>query len=86
MGWLEKATERLSLLAHKDMESIMRKILSYFLSKHCAKIVKQSFDHKLLMIAYYRRLVDAAREEFTEENTASLNCFLRECFEASLKT
>jgi len=49
------------------------------------KIVIQSHHHQNNIIEYYKILADAAREEFREDNDASLNSFLTECFKKSLK-
>ena len=49
------------------------------------KIVRQSHYHKNNIIDYYRVIAEAARDEFTEDNKFTLDDFLKECHEASLK-
>ncbi len=49
------------------------------------KIVIQSADHKNNIITFYSVLVKAARRQFTEDNAATLDCFLTECHAKSLK-
>ena len=56
----------------------------YFLRWISRRIVIQSYHHKENIIAYYRVLADAARDEFTEDNKATLDDFLTECHKASL--
>lgn len=36
-------------------------------------------NHKSRIIEYYQIIIQAARNEFTEDNTATLNGFLIEC-------
>lgn len=48
-------------------------------------IVRQSHNHKKNIIDYYRVIADAARDEFTEDNKLTLDDFLKECHEDSLK-
>lgn len=49
------------------------------------KIVIQSFDHRQNIIDYYEILNDAARNEFIEDNNCSIDKFLDDCFQLSLK-
>lgn len=46
----------------------------------CKKLVKQGFDHENDIKEYYKIIVDAAREEFIEDNKPNLDAFLQECF------
>ena len=59
-------------------------MLNKILSLICSKIVVQG-AHKKKMVDYYRNLRIAAENEFTEDNRTTLDVFLRECFEESLK-
>ncbi|KKM26157.1 hypothetical protein LCGC14_1587660 [marine sediment metagenome] len=54
------------------------------LQKICEKAVIQG-NHKERIIAYYVELVRAARKEFYEDNKPTLDAFLTECFQESLK-
>lgn len=47
--------------------------------------VRQGHDHDRRITNLYRMVRKAAREEFYEDNDPTLNQFLTECFEASLK-
>lgn len=52
------------------------------------KIAKEAVvqgGHKYRITHFFVSLVKAAREEFTEDNEVTLNCFLRECFEDALR-
>jgi hypothetical protein len=42
-------------------------------------------DHKHKIEKMFSLIVDAARDEFTEDNKLTLDCFLSECFKNSLK-
>lgn len=57
-----------------------------FLLKYIArKIVIQSHHHKTNIITYYKILNKAAEEEFIEDNKTTLDDFLKECHNLSLK-
>ena len=49
------------------------------------KIVIQSHLHKANIINYYHILNEAVREQFNEDNKPTLESFLKECHEESLK-
>ena len=49
------------------------------------KLVIQSHEHQRNITEYYRILVDAAREEFREDNRATLDHFLKECHDTALE-
>lgn len=56
----------------------------YRLHKIADRIVIQSHEHQRNIIEYFKILNKAAGEQFREDNKATLNSFLRECFENSL--
>ncbi len=55
------------------------------LKRICAKAVIQGPQHQNRMTRYFRIMVEAARENFNEDNKPTLDEFLRECFEDALK-
>ena len=46
----------------------------------CKRLVKQGHTHKSNISEYYGILYQAAANEFTEDNKATLDNFLQECF------
>ena len=58
------------------------KVNSKRLRKTAVVVVRQG-AHKERIIAYYRILLRAAQEEFTEDNDATLRDFLEECHRES---
>ncbi len=62
----------------------MNRFERWFLKRLCRKIVTQG-DHKRRIIEHYKILMEAAKEEFTEENKYGLDSFMQECFEKALK-
>lgn len=63
------------------MKTIYIRILMWITKK----IVIQSHDHRQNIIDYFEILNDAARKEFVEDNKYSLDSFLDDCFQLSLK-
>ena len=57
----------------------------YVLRWIAKKIVRQSSEHKNNITDYYRVIYVAAKEEFTEDNKPTLDSFLQECHEESMK-
>jgi hypothetical protein len=53
------------------------------LEKICNELVRQGPLHKSRIIEYYRIMYLAARQEFTEDNKATLDGFLEECHKIS---
>ncbi len=49
------------------------------------EIVVQSHRHQTNIIAYYKVIADAARDEFAEDNKPTLDSFLTECHQKALK-
>ena len=62
----------------------MTKFDRWFLKRLCRKIVKQG-RHSQRITEYYRIIMEAARKEFTEDTSPSLNSFMLECFEEAQK-
>lgn len=54
----------------------------WFFQRIIRKEVRQGF-HKQRIIKMYKTIANATKEEFTEDNKASLSSFLRECFDES---
>ena len=57
----------------------MKNITKLILEKICEKIVVQG-SHKKLITEYYQIIRNAAGKEFSEDNQATLDSFLQECF------
>lgn len=67
------------------MDFEMTKLERWFLKRLCRKIVTQG-SHKKRITEHYQILMEAAREQFTEETPPSLNSFMLECFEEAQKS
>ena len=52
--------------------------------RRIARIVVRQGWHRAKIIKFYSILAYEARQEFTEDNTATLNSFLRECHDESI--
>lgn len=63
----------------------MNKIEKWFLNRIIEREVRQDYDHPKKITELYKMIRVACEEEFTEDNTATLNDFLTECFENSLR-
>ena len=63
----------------------MTKLQRFILKHICRKLVIQGPWHQHRMTEYYRVMHEAAKAEFTEDTKPTLDGFLRECFEDSLK-
>lgn len=57
----------------------------WILNKIMKKVVAQG-DHEKKIVAFYSLFIIAAREEFSEDNKATLDSFLEECHSESLET
>jgi len=55
------------------------------LGKIAKRIVIQSGHHTANITEYYKIIAEAARAEFYEDDVATLNDFLLECFSKSLR-
>jgi len=63
----------------------MRKIYIRILMWITRKIVVQGIHHRQNIIDYYKILNEAAKTKFIEDNKSSLDRFLDDCFQLSLK-
>lgn len=63
----------------------MNKFERWFLKRLCRKIVTQG-EHRRRITEHYKILMEAAREQFTEENKPGLDSFMLECFEEAQKS
>ena len=55
----------------------MNKLQKWILVKIARKIVIQG-NHRRQIVEFYRILIDAARNEFTEDTKPTLDCFLED--------
>ena len=62
----------------------MNKITAWLLKRICRKLVIQGPTHKGNIVKYFKIMMCAASNEFTEDSPLSLNAFMKECFEESL--
>jgi hypothetical protein len=62
----------------------MNKLTKYIV-KRAAKQATNQGDHKRKITEFYKILVKAARETFTEDNKPTLDCFLIQCHKEALK-
>ncbi len=51
----------------------------WMLKRILRKTVRQGFDHKAKITGFYRLVIAAAQDEFTEDNKPTLRAFLEEC-------
>jgi hypothetical protein len=58
---------------------------SWLLKRIIRKQVIQGTDHHVRITNLYRMIRLACEDEFTEDNTPTLNAFLKDCFDESLK-
>jgi hypothetical protein len=63
----------------------MNKFEKWFLNKIIQREVRQGFDHPKRITNLYKMIYDNCKQEFSEDNIATLNSNLREWFENSLK-
>jgi len=63
----------------------MTRFERFILKNVFRKAVIQCPDHNVRIAELYKMIHDAARAEFSEDNTVTLNAFLQEQFELSLK-
>jgi len=61
----------------------LNKIEEWFLKRIVRKITIQG-SHRQQMLYVFKKIVDEAREEFTEDNVPTLNYFLQDCFYESM--
>jgi hypothetical protein len=64
---------------------IVNKLIQFGLRNICRDLVRQSNDHKPLVIEYYKFMREAAQQEFTDDSKFTVDSFLEECFQESLK-
>jgi hypothetical protein len=57
----------------------------WILKRIAKAIVVQGFNHQNFITEYYKILIDAARNEFTEDNKPTLDGLLRELHEKALE-
>jgi len=57
----------------------------YVLRLICKKLVVQGSTHESNIVEYYRIMKEVAKQEFTEDNKPTLDSFLAECHQKSLK-
>jgi hypothetical protein len=55
------------------------------LQKIAQRLTIQSFDHKQNITEYFKIMIKASREEFTEDNNPTLKHFLEECFNEAIE-
>lgn len=63
----------------------MTKFEQWFLRRVIRKEVRQGYDHALRITQLYAMIREAAEQEFTEDNIPTLNDFLTERFNHSLR-
>ena len=59
----------------------MNKFERWFLKRIIKREVQQDYSHWNRHVNLYQMIRDAHREEFTEDNLATADAFLLECFE-----
>ena len=63
----------------------MTKFEQWFLRRVIRKEVRRGYDHDLRITQLYTAIREAAEQEFTEDNVPTLNDFLTEQFNHSLR-
>jgi hypothetical protein len=63
----------------------MNKFEEWFLRRVIRKEVRQGFDHAQKITNLYTMIRVAAEQEFTEDNVVTMNSYLTEWFEKSLR-
>jgi hypothetical protein len=63
----------------------MNKFERWFLNRVFQKQVRQGYKHQENITELYTMIREAAEKEFNEDNVPTLNSFLTECFELSLR-
>lgn len=63
----------------------MNKFEEWFLKRIIKREVRQDYDHPKKIIELYKMIREACENEFTEDNVPTLNHFLTECLEKSLR-
>lgn len=63
----------------------MSRFEQWFLRRVFAREVVQGYDHHMRITDLYQMIREAAESEFREDNVPTLNSFLRERFELSLR-
>lgn len=58
----------------------MSRLELWFMRRILRAEVRQGYDHGDRIAGLYRLVSEACREEFTEDNEATLSAFLRGCF------
>jgi len=73
-----------SLLFVTNRQS-MRWFAKWFLKRLCQKLVVQGTSHQYNIIEYYRIMNLKAKDEFLEDSKPTLDYFLADCHEKSLR-
>lgn len=63
----------------------MTRFEKWFMTRIIRKEVRQGFDHRGNITEMYKMIRVEAEHEFNEDNTITLNSFLKEMFEHSLR-
>lgn len=63
----------------------MTKFEQWFLRRVIRKEVRQDYDHPQRITQLYTMIREASEQEFTEDNVPTLNDFLNERFNLSLR-
>ena len=63
----------------------MNKFEEWFLRRVIRKEVRQGYDHAQKITNLYTMIRIAAEQEFTEDNVVTMNSYLTEWFEKSLR-
>lgn len=63
----------------------MNKFEEWFLRRVIRKEVRQGYDHAQKITNLYTMIRVAAEQEFTEDNVVTMNSYLTEWFEKSLR-
>lgn len=54
------------------------------LSNLCEKLVKQGSFHRENIVEYFGIMINATKNEFTEDNQPTVNAFMVECLEEAI--
>jgi gamma-glutamyl-gamma-aminobutyrate hydrolase PuuD len=58
-------------------------MLKWIVNRHIKRIVRQGSRHTL--IAFYRQMFKAAKDEYREDNDVTIQAYLREALEEGLR-
>lgn len=68
-----------------NTNSTLTRFEQWILKQMCKKLVRQGPSHTNNIKEYYRRIIDAARIEFREDNIDTLNSFMEGIFKETIK-